>query len=79
MEPYNRIMNSVQRRRTDRLPIDYIATPEFNTNLKKHWGIDDNETLLRKVGSDIRRVSARFWGLWGMGQPGRLEILRCRH
>ena len=62
MEPYDRIMNTVRHRRTDRLPIDYIATPEFNTNLKKHWRIDDDEVLLRKVGSDIRRVAARFVG-----------------
>jgi len=62
MEPYERIMNSVRHQRPDRSPIDYIATPEFHAMLKKLWGIDDDELVLKKLGVDIRRVQAQYTG-----------------
>ena len=71
MESYERVMGAVHHRRTDRMPIDYIATPEFHTNLKKYWGIDEDELIMQKLGSDIRRVEARFVGPKDMtGAPG---------
>ncbi len=62
MQPYERIINSVNHRISDRLPIDYGATPEAHNKLKKHLGIEDDELLLRRLGVDIRRVSGRFAG-----------------
>ena len=62
MEPYERIVSAVRHSRPDRVAIDYSATPEFNTILKSHLGIDDDEALLRRLGVDIRRVAGRFVG-----------------
>ena len=62
MEPYERITAAVRHECPDRIPIDYIATPETNITLKKHFGIDADEVLLRKLGVDIRRVAPRFVG-----------------
>jgi uroporphyrinogen decarboxylase len=62
MEPYERIVAAVQHRQPDRAPIDYIATPEFQALLKRHFGVEDDETIYRKVGADIRRVDGRFVG-----------------
>ena len=62
MTPLDRVRSAVRHRRGDRLPIDYIATPEANANLKQHLGIEDYEMLLRRVGCDVRRVAARYVG-----------------
>ena len=62
MEPYQRIVSAIAHRRPDRLPIDYIATPEFDAALKKHLAINDDELLLRELGVDIRRVGPRWCG-----------------
>ena len=62
MEPFERVANAISHSRSDRLPIDYYATPEFHGKLKKHLGIDDDELLLRKLGVDIRRVSPQWVG-----------------
>ena len=73
MEPYERIVAAVHRKCLDRIPIDYTATPEVYAMLKKHLCIEDNETLLRKLGVDIRRVGPRFVGpenMTGVGGGG---------
>ncbi len=62
MEPYERILTAVHHKSPDRIPIDYIATPETNTTLKKYFGVDDYEVLLQKLGVDIRTVGPRFVG-----------------
>ncbi len=62
MEPYERIITALRHKCPDRIPIDYIATPETQAMLKKHFGINDDEILLRKLGVDIRRVGPHFVG-----------------
>jgi len=62
MEPYDRIMAALNHTAPDRTPIDYVATPEFHAVLKKHLSIEDEESLLRTLGVDIRRVAARYAG-----------------
>jgi len=62
MDSYQRIRNAVDHKRSDRLAIDYIATPESHAALKHHMGITDDEQLLRRLGCDIRRVSGQFVG-----------------
>jgi len=66
MTGYDRVRCAVEHDRTDRLPIDYIATPEMHERLKRHLHIDDDEALLRRLGCDIRRVSGRFVGPGGL-------------
>ena len=62
MQPYDRFINAINHEKTDRLPVDFVCTPEFDNKIKKHFGIDEDELLLQKLGVDIRRVSARFAG-----------------
>jgi len=62
MTGYERVINSVRHQRSDRLPIDYVATPEAHAALKRHLAIDDDEALLRRLGSDFRRVTGRYVG-----------------
>lgn len=71
MTGYERVVKAVRHERADRLPIDYYATPESHAALKKHLGIEDDETLLRRLGCDFRRVEGRFTGPADMvGAPG---------
>ncbi|MFH1008966.1 MAG: uroporphyrinogen decarboxylase family protein [Candidatus Latescibacterota bacterium] len=77
MEPYERLMTALEHRKPDRPPIDFLATPEVHTQLKKHLGLADDEALLQYVGADMRYVSARYVGpegtsgAAGVGASGR--------
>lgn len=62
MEPYERILKAINHQRSDRPPINYVATPEAHNNLKSYLKINDDESLLRRLGVDIRRVVPRFVG-----------------
>ena len=62
MTPYERVMTALSHRNPDRPPINYSATPELNTKLKKHLGIEDQEALLQFLGTDIRDVAGRYVG-----------------
>ena len=62
MEPYERIKCAIDHKRPDRTPIDYVATPEFNTALKRHMKLENDEYLLNRLGCDIRRVAGRYCG-----------------
>ena len=73
MEPYERVMRAVQHRPSDRVPLDYVATPEFNAKLKKHLKLDDDEELRRRLGVDIRGVSGRWVGPEGIISTGGIS------
>ena len=62
MEPYDRILKTVNHQTPDRPAIDYVTTPETNDNLKKYLKIGDDGSLLEKLGVDIRRVTGKFVG-----------------
>ncbi len=62
MEPYQRILKAVNHECPDRPAIDYIATPEVNTMLKRYLKIEDDEQLLQRLGVDIRQVSGKYMG-----------------
>ena len=71
MNGYERVAHAVRHERADRLPIDFIATPEANQALKIHLGIEDDEALLVRLGCDIRRVVGRYVGPSNtVGAPG---------
>jgi len=62
MDGYERIVCAVRHEKADRLPIDYLATPEAHAALKAYLAIDDDEALRVRLGCDIRRVAARYAG-----------------
>ena len=71
MTPYERVASAVRHERPDRLPIDYIATPESHAQLKAYLAVEDDEALLRRLGCDFRMVEGRYVGPADMtGAPG---------
>jgi len=62
MNGYERVACAVRHEKADRLPVDYLATPEANAALKAHLGIDSDEALRKHLGCDIRSVVGRYVG-----------------
>ena len=62
MEPYERVMRAINHQVPDRPPLNYLATPEANANLKKYLRIEEDELLRQYLGVDIRYVGPRFVG-----------------
>ncbi len=56
MRPRERVMISLEHREPDRVPIDYWAVPEVTERLKRHFGFQEDEELLRHLGVDLRYV-----------------------
>jgi uroporphyrinogen decarboxylase len=62
MNSYERVIKTLNHQKADRLPVDYVATPEFDRNIKKYLGLEKDEDLRRHLGVDIRRVKADYIG-----------------
>ena len=62
MQPFERIQRIARREPVDRPGIDYEATPEFDAMFKKHLGVEDDESLRRRIGCDIRLVGGTYIG-----------------
>jgi len=58
LTPHQRVLASYERRPADRLPLDFLATHEFKAKIKKLLGIKNDETLLRRLGVDVRAPKA---------------------
>jgi uroporphyrinogen decarboxylase len=54
MTSRERVAANYERKPTDRLPLDFYATAESKAKIKKHLGIKNDETLLRRLGIDVR-------------------------
>ena len=79
MTGHERILRAVRHERSDRLPIDYRATPESHANLKKYLAIEDDEALRRRLGCDIRWAEGRFVGPDGDHFSVRTEAVVGHH
>ncbi len=62
MTPKERIRQALEHRQPDRVPIGYVATPEVNDNLKKYLGLDNDKSLLKRLGVDYRWVTPGYKG-----------------
>ena len=51
-----RVLDTIDRRSTDRIPIDYWAVEPVTTRLIEHHGLDDVDALLRHLQVDLRYV-----------------------
>jgi len=51
-----RVLTALAHRPPDRLPRDYWATPEVTEALRSHFGLPDRESLLQRLGIDLRVV-----------------------
>ena len=62
MNSRERVLNAVNRRGYDRIPIKHEGTPEINRMIMDHFGLTNMEQLLRVVGDDFRYVEPVYRG-----------------
>lgn len=56
MDSRARVLTALSHQPPDRIPRDYWATPEVTQRLREHFGLPDRESLLRRLGIDLRYV-----------------------
>jgi hypothetical protein len=49
-----RVLLALDHRETDRVPVDFLATPETWKLLAAHLGIGSEGEILRRLGIDVR-------------------------
>ena len=52
MNAKERVLSAINRERLDRIPCDYWGTPEVTNILKKHFGVEKDLDLWKKLGID---------------------------
>ena len=62
MTSRERVLSAVQRKGYDRIPVKHEGTPEIDKMIMGHFGIRNNEQLLRVVGDDFRYVEPVYTG-----------------
>src|SRR5690349_18847324 len=62
LTPRERVLLALDRRSTDRIPVDFLATPEAWANIKELLGMDDEEEVLRRLGIDLRHPRQPYIG-----------------
>lgn len=64
MNSRQRVKATIDRRPTDRVPINYSSNPGIDRRLKEHFSLaaDDDEGLRQALHVDFRRVGARYVG-----------------
>ncbi len=67
MNHRERVLTALAHRAPDRLPRDYWATPEVTGRLCGHFRLADQESLLRRLGIDLRYVAGPSY----VGRPLR--------
>jgi uroporphyrinogen decarboxylase len=59
MNPKERFLNCISHKKTDRIPIDYLAAPGIDLKLKKYLGLENENELLDFLGSDFYYLPCR--------------------
>jgi len=64
MTSRERVLRTLDRKETDRTPINYMANAGIDHRLKEHYGLvhNDTEGLLRKLGVDFRNLWSWYEG-----------------
>ena len=81
MTSKERALAAMAHQKFDRVPVDYWAHGEVNKTLMEHFGLEDYESLLCKLGVDFRVVRPRYAGPElkdNGGQPVGLFGVRSR-
>ena len=60
--PRERVKLALQHRETDRVPVDFLATPETWTALQHHLRLSDSESIMKYLGIDLRHPRLRYVG-----------------
>jgi uroporphyrinogen decarboxylase len=62
MNSRERVLNAVNRKGYDRIPVKHEGTPEINHIIMEHFGLKNMEQLLRVVGDDFRYAEPVYRG-----------------
>jgi len=62
LTPRKRVQLAIAHRESDRVPVDFMATPEAWARLSEHLGMDDQEAILRFLGIDMRHPRQPYIG-----------------
>lgn len=62
MKSRERVMNALERKGYDRIPVKHEGTPEINKMVMDYFGLLNMEQLLRVVGDDFRYVEPIYVG-----------------
>ena len=57
-----RVISCCERKGFDRIPIKHEGTPEINQLIKDHFGLKNDEQMLRVLGDDFRYVEPAYIG-----------------
>ncbi len=57
-----RVMNAIERKGYDRIPVKHEGTQEVNAMIMAHFGLSNLEQVLRVVGDDFRYVEPAYIG-----------------
>lgn len=60
--PRERVIKALSHEKTDRVPLDFWATPETWDKLKAYFNTEDEEAVLRKFQIDIRQIQPDYIG-----------------
>jgi len=56
MKPRERVIKALEHEQPDRVPLDIVVRPEVYEKLRRHFGVDKNEPVLKSLGVDLRSV-----------------------
>ncbi|HPS56163.1 MAG TPA: uroporphyrinogen decarboxylase family protein [Sedimentisphaerales bacterium] len=62
MNSRQRVISAFERKGYDRIPVKHEATPEINQMIMSHFGLKNNEQLLRVLGDDFRYIEPIYIG-----------------
>lgn len=62
ISPRERTLLALAHRETDRIPVDFLGTPETRTLLRNELGEPDDEAALRCLGVDLRHPRQPYLG-----------------
>jgi uroporphyrinogen decarboxylase len=62
ISPRERVKLALGHQATDRVPVDFLATPESWANLKAHLGLPNEESIMKYFGVDVRHPRLRHVG-----------------
>ena len=62
LTPRERVLLALAHQDTDRVPVDFIATPEAWDRLERHLGVSGTEEVLRRLGADLRHPRQSYIG-----------------
>lgn len=62
MTSKDRVLTALSHKCPDRVPCDYLATPEVDTMMMAHFQTDDIDVVLEGLGVDVRIIDAPYIG-----------------